>query len=117
VLKQFIAFLIVPAALWAQETTNQALDRLAKNPKDHEAISQLKGQYLDHLVGMALIAIDSDAPYPLARDADGKDIRGQMDPAFAEWCRDHQREIASCASDYLYPGAVMQLAMLGPGIR
>jgi hypothetical protein len=70
-------------------------------------------KYFDYLAERAAVAISNDAPSPLVRDSSGKEIRGQMSPAFEEWCRNHQRKISSCTADYLYPYAVAQLALLG----
>jgi hypothetical protein len=70
-------------------------------------------KYFEYLVQQAVAQIDVDAPYPLNRDSDGKEIRGQLNPAFDEWCRNHRRDTDSCARDYLSPMAVTQLALLG----
>lgn len=70
-------------------------------------------KYIDYLIQRATAEIQNDAPYPMARDAEGKEARGKADPAFEEWCRNHQRDLGACATDYLYPRTITMLAMLG----
>jgi hypothetical protein len=49
------------------------------------------GPHWDFLIAQARIAVESDAPYPILRDAQGNYVRGgQLSPEFLAWAKAHK---------------------------
>lgn len=68
--------------------------------------------YLDYLIQYAKIAIESDMPYPLMTDSEGKFVRGKFSPKFIKWSEAHgiKPEEASWQALFEFPGDALMLA-------
>ena len=71
--------------------------------------------YWDFLVDHARVAIESDAPFPIAFDSQGKLVPKQLSPEFVAWAKANnlQPESASSVHMYALPIDVTFLAVTG----
>lgn len=102
VLKQ--QFVINPDTL-----TKQALASALVSLGDTEDV------YWDFLVDHAKVVIETDAPFPIAFDTEGKLVPRQLSPEFLEWAKAHNLspERASSVQVYALPVDLTFLAVTG----
>jgi len=72
-------------------------------------------KYFEYLEDQAKQIIEDDRPYLLAKDANGKDIKGQISPEFEDWCSNKDIEINICISEWVYsiPAITTYLGLSG----
>lgn len=58
--------------------------------------------YWDFLVDHAKVAIENDAPFPIAFDTEGKLVPGQLSPEFLAWAKAHNMSPESASSVHVY---------------
>jgi HEAT repeat protein len=71
--------------------------------------------YWDFLVKQAMLAVESDAPYPGSFDPQGRTVRRQLSPEFVERAKAHHipADVAAQTVAYELPGDLMFLAETG----
>ncbi|MGA9391289.1 MAG: HEAT repeat domain-containing protein [Candidatus Sulfotelmatobacter sp.] len=71
--------------------------------------------YWDFLVKQAMLAVESDAPYPGSFDPQGRTVRRQLSPEFIEWAKAHHipADVAAQTVAYELPGDLIFLAETG----
>jgi len=72
-------------------------------------------KYFNYLKEKADLILNDDRPYPLARDKEGKDIRGKLAPKFENWCKKNEIELRECLAQWLYtnPAIINYLGLTG----
>ncbi len=106
---QAIPVLRAQFAVVTDVVTRQALASALVRLGDGDA------RFWDFLVARATPAVESDAPFPLAFDAEGNAIPRQLAPDFIAWAASKKMPPAAASHEQIYelPVAVTFLAMTG----
>jgi len=96
-------------AVNADKVTKQALASALVRLGDTEVV------YWDFLTDHAKAAVESDSPFPIAFDAEGKLLPRQLSPEFLGWAKAHNMspESASSIQVYAFPVDLTFLAVTG----
>jgi len=59
-------------------------------------------KYITYLKGQAEKIINDDRPYPVKKDENGNEIKGEYNPEFEDWCKKNNIELRQCTAEWFY---------------